>query len=76
MSNKTGSAKAICPYYITETGQSITCEGLIPGTDTMVRFETTERKKTYQRMHCEVYEYEHCCPMAEALTRKYEDEEE
>ena len=68
------AALVICPYYLNETGQSITCEGLIGDTRTMVRFESAAQKDLYHQQHCQTYAYAEVCPLAEALERKYKAE--
>lgn len=74
MANRTGSAKAICPFYQKEAKLSITCEGLSDRTVCMTRFESVEDKAQFQAMNCEMYNYEHCCPLAAALMSKYQEE--
>lgn len=74
MANHTGSARAICPFYVKEARLSITCEGLSEGTVCMTRFATTEEKTQYQAMNCEMYNYENCCRLAAALMTKYQEE--
>jgi DNA-binding XRE family transcriptional regulator len=67
MGNYTGGARAKCPYYLKEADKSITCEGLIPSTVTMIRFASIKAKQFHQRNHCEQYDPEKGCPIAALL---------
>jgi ribosome-binding protein aMBF1 (putative translation factor) len=70
MGNFTGGARAKCPYYLKEADKSISCEGVIPHTLTMIRFPTKEDKQTHQKNHCEQYNPEKGCPIAAAIEAK------
>jgi ribosome-binding protein aMBF1 (putative translation factor) len=70
MANYTFGVRTICPYYIKEAEKSITCEGLIPHTVTMVRFASQREKVLHQRKHCEQYDAEKGCPIRAAIDKK------
>lgn len=70
MGNTTGGGRAICPFYVKEAKQSITCEGLIDGADNMARFASADEKRVFQRERCERFDYEKRCPLAAALAKK------
>lgn len=76
MSNHTFGVRTICPFYQREADKSITCEGVIPGTTASTHFDSKGEKRLFQEQHCELREYEKCCPLAAALMRKYEDDHE
>lgn len=75
MANWKSGARVICPYYIREARYSITCEGALPGTWNMMRFETPELKEDHQRDFCEDFCYVGC-PVAQLLEEKHKEEEE
>ena len=72
MATYTAGVKTICPFYIREARKSITCEGLIDGTDGMMRFDDEAAKQRYQEEHCECADYFSRCRVAEALHKRYE----
>lgn len=53
--------KTKCPFYIREAEYSITCEGIIPGTDIATRFTGEKEKREYQELLC--YHYPNNCPI-------------
>ena len=71
MPNKSSSYKTICPFYIKDADKSITCEGLIPGTNDVRRFHTTQIKQEYQENVCQSEAYAYLCPIADALIEMY-----
>lgn len=75
MANNPFGTKTICPFYVREALKSITCEGIIPGTCSMTRFESVEEKLAYQAANCEKYGYATCCRLAAALMEKYRGED-
>jgi hypothetical protein len=76
MANTSSAANAVCPYYQRESGKSLTCEGLIDGTVCTMRFDSAEARLEWQAMSCEMHNYQRCCPLAAALEKKYEEEQE
>lgn len=72
MANYTYGVRAVCSFYIKESEKTITCEGVIPGTTTMTRFETKDGKRAFQCKHCERYDAEGCCPIAKEIQNQYE----
>jgi hypothetical protein len=72
--NFTAGAKTICPFYIKEAKKSVTCEGLRPRMDTMIRFTSEADKRRFQHLNCERYGYEYRCLYAAALLSKYDEE--
>lgn len=69
MANKSINADAICPFFITESQKSITCEGIIAD-QTVTRFYSEEEKKMYEKLYCTKYDYE-SCEICRALSKKY-----
>ena len=56
MSNFTGGANTVCPFYDSENGTSITCEGVfVPSVITM-RFKSSTDKKKWQKDYCFLFE--------------------
>lgn len=74
MANYAYGVKSICPFYLHEARMSITCEGFTTGTVNMTRFASSEDKKAYQAGKCEMYAYAAHCPLAAALSRKYDED--
>ena len=71
MSNFTGGANTVCPFYECENQTSITCEGVyIPSVITM-KFKSGKDKKQWQEKYCFLFEYNNC-PIARGLIEKYE----
>ncbi len=64
------SVKVTCPYYMGERDNYIICEGLINGTKMNVIFNTRDKKKSFKRENCEVFD--RTCPIHSALEAKYE----
>lgn len=59
MANKKINVDAVCPFFITESRMSITCEGII--TERMIsRFNTEEEKKAHELEYCTKYKCENC----------------
>lgn len=53
MSTNWNSADVKCPYYKTETKNSISCESMIKYSDMItLKFETIEKKKEHMENHC------------------------
>ena len=74
MASYSGGAKAFCPFYLKESKKSITCEGLIDGVDSLMRFRDETAKKNYQENHCNSERYYLRCRHAKALHEKYEEQ--
>ena len=71
MSNFTGGANTVCPFYEMENQNSISCEGVfIPSVITM-KFKSGKDKKQWQEKYCFLFEYNKC-PIARGLIEKYE----
>lgn len=73
MANKSINVYAICPFFITESNKSITCEGII-GKENVSRFNTVEEKKAHEEYYCTKQDYE-ACEICKALLGKYRQEE-
>jgi len=72
MANKCGMAKVICPYYLGETGKSITCEAVAGGGDkTVLWFESILMKQKHHIECCESYAYAEKCLLASKLEKIY-----
>ena len=63
MSNSKGNANTICPFYIRETGSSLTCEGCMRGSMTTLRFGRAADKLAWQNRICMQYHFRRC-PLA------------
>lgn len=74
MANFTGGVTTVCPYYIRETAKSITCTGVIRGTNAMSRFENSEEKAKWQSSKCTTFCYSNC-PIARESEKHYEEDE-
>ena len=64
-----GSARAVCPYYLGEQKNHISCEGLVKGTKLNVVFQSGDKKKSFKRDNCETFRGS--CPIRELLEVKY-----
>lgn len=73
MANKKINVLTICPFFITESKQSITCEGII-GEQTVSRFNTKEEKEAHQQVYCTKQYYVNC-DLCKACYTKYGQEE-
>ena len=74
MSNKTIDATAFCPFYLSESRYTITCEGII-GTSTVNKFRTESKKKSHEDNFCTSRA---CagCGVYSSIMDKYEDKAE
>lgn len=65
-----GLVTAKCPYFERNSEKSITCEGLIEGSNVKMEFKTEDRKDEFLRENCK--KYPDCqCAVRTALDRKY-----
>ena len=73
MANKNIDALVYCPFYITETSKSISCEGMV-GKLTVSRFGSASDKKHHQFNFCTG---KSCvgCPVYKGVIENYSDEE-
>lgn len=71
MANVSGGARAICPFYLRETNTTITCEGVLEGTQSTIIFQSSEEKQQHQQERCNMHSYKDCAA-AKALLDKYE----
>jgi len=69
MSNKVIDALAFCPFYMSESRQSITCEGLI-GASTVNRFASEAEKLEHETSFCTQRTCKGCAVFS-ALELKY-----
>ncbi len=65
-----GIVETKCPYYEREAEYSITCEGIIEGTENVVRFKSKHEKESYQEDNC--FSYPNKCPVSCMLDKKYQ----
>ena len=70
MSNKTTEVLIKCPFYLTERGNVISCEGFVKNTCMTTRFPDSAMKKQHIQTHC-AHEDGGECPMAKSLFAKY-----
>lgn len=66
-----GSARTICPFYMRETSECITCEGFHRRMTLRMDFETEESKAGWQREKCNTFSYMESCPLARELSGQY-----
>lgn len=59
-----------CPFFLTEEGAEIRCEGLLPESQTVLRFKKREWKTKHLENCCRE-DYERC-PLCKGLLEKYE----
>ena len=71
MPNKAIDVNAYCPFYLSESRLTITCEGII-GTSTVNRFKTESKKKSHEDCFCTSRA---CagCGVYSSIMDKYED---
>ena len=72
MPNLSSAAKCVCPFYLGETGKSISCEGMIDGTRARNVFPSSEVKMRYMQERCYSHAYARRCWHAAALVGKAE----
>lgn len=64
------SADVKCPFYKTDIGKNIVCEGFKAGCDTEHKFRRKDTKDKHMKSFCE---NEYCkCSMYKLLLKKYE----
>ena len=71
--NKTANAATVCPFYVSENANKISCEGLVLGTVCVTAFRTGIDKAMHQDMYCYCHKYK-LCPVARAVFGKYKGE--
>lgn len=59
-----------CPFFLSYSRYSITCEGFVPGTATLTRFPTTEQRDNYMQEHCTRMPRETGCSYCRWLLRE------
>lgn len=74
MPNETINVEAICPYFISRRHEYISCEGLIPGTRSQVKFPTAREMELWMGKACCTYQYARRCPVASMLEHMYDDD--
>ena len=60
-----------CPYYITDTKQTITCEGFIRGSSVIQRYNKIADRKQQMKIFCCKY-YKNCELYRTISSEKYE----
>lgn len=70
MPNTSGAANTSCPYYERESEYSITCEGIVEHSFTVLKFASDTHKALWQKENC--YHIACSCPIREMLDEKYE----
>lgn len=68
--NKTANADTVCPFYVSENANKISCEGLVLGTVCVTAFRTNLSRKLHQEKYCFGFKYK-ICPVAIAVSKKY-----
>lgn len=68
--NKTANANTICPFYVSEIANKISCKGLVADTVCVTAFHTVTDKAMHQDMYCYCHKYK-LCPVTIAVSKKY-----
>jgi len=72
MSNKTESARAVCPFWRDSGGKKIRCEGIV-GVCAETSFDTSAERASYEARFCDaLYRYREC-PIASAILKKWQE---
>jgi hypothetical protein len=73
MSNKTESARAVCPFWRDSGGKKIRCEGIV-SMNIENGFESVRERELHEARFCDaIYRYREC-PIASAILRRWEKE--
>ena len=67
------SSDAQCPFFRAHTKESVICEGVIPDSQSVVRFEDEKSKQTQYSIFC-CWRYQNC-EMYQAVQNRYREEE-
>ena len=70
MYDKTAEQLTKCPFYSRSQKLSITCEGIVKGTRTAIKFNSEKEKREFQKNNC--YKYYNNCEIKRILEQKYE----
>ncbi len=70
MYDKTGEQLTKCPFYIRSQKLSITCEGIVEGTETAMKFQTEKEKRDFQKKNC--FKHRTDCKIKRCIAQKYE----
>ncbi len=76
MSNTTGGADTICPFYRGEGPLRVNCEGPTSRTFLSIVFENKERKIRWQETKCMTHDYASCCRVAQMNQQRYDEAEQ
>lgn len=66
MANTAAGALAVCPFYLSDSKTTITCEGLTEKGKVLLVFEDAQQRKVWQRSNCYLYRCD--CPLKKYLT--------
>ncbi|MHB1314242.1 MAG: hypothetical protein ACYCX2_02005 [Christensenellales bacterium] len=75
MSNTTGGANTICPFYRGEGPLRVNCEGPTSRSFLSIVFENKDRKVKWQEEKCMSYQYSERCCIALMIRQRYEEAE-
>ena len=70
MANTAAGALAVCPFFLSDSKTTITCEGLTEKGKVLLVFEDAQQRKAWQRSNCYLYRCD--CPLKKILNSKYE----
>jgi hypothetical protein len=70
MANTAAGALAVCPFYLSDSKTTITCEGLTEKGKVLLVFEDAQQRKEWLRNNCYLYRCD--CPLKKILNSKYE----
>lgn len=68
------AADVKCPFWITSTKNSITCEGILPDFKDTISFYRMEQMKKHMGTYC-AGQWQRC-PLAKEIEKKYRDREQ
>lgn len=54
------SKLAICPFYLRDTGKTVSCEGISSNSCLQYTFKTGDEKKEHKEKFCNSYDYRKC----------------
>lgn len=73
MPNEPGAGAAVCPFYRSEDGRSVHCEGFQDESSVIMWFRRTEQMNNWVNSRCRTFSYKRC-PIARQLMLMYEEE--
>lgn len=66
-----GEGYAQCPFYLRDRPREIHCESFVPGSETLLRFETVEARREFMTEHCYQLPRQTHCDYCRMLLQRY-----